>query len=235
MKRITFVALALITAASCSGSKEELTDERLNQVSSDIRDQAARDPIPVPDLRSPDTVVKSYWQLQDWMERHGWSVFRGMKINEEVRQYFQASISLAANEYRSTLEADFKEYQDFGRPKKPKSFPVYQRDIIEIKNETETRAVVLAKVKNITPIPPGRKLAEMWNDDREYGIDVRYIVEKTPEGWRLSQAWSRDSTDIDLDEFKDKKTGGWKKHWSAPLPESDDQDPGDFHYVSVSP
>jgi hypothetical protein len=198
-----------------------------------IAETAKPEPLPTIDMRSPDSLVKSYWARQDWLAKNQKLLGIRLDIGDEMRAYMQQGIDMSAGELRAKAE---KEYAELDRLFIDESAPaVYQRDIIEVKNESETRAVVVTKLRNITPMPSDIDLG-IWKDDREYGLDVNYVVEKTAEGWRLSQAWKRSAQDIKLDkdsETGQPKTGGWTKVWQ--VTPKNDTGPSAFHYSHVEP
>lgn len=73
---------------------------------------------------------------------------------------------------------------------------VYDRDIQEVKLESETRAVIFVKVKNVTPVPAGADPDEYDKQYRKNGFRFKYLVEKTSEGWKVSQVYKYDEINL---------------------------------------
>ncbi len=174
--------------------------------------------LPAIDTQSPDSVVRSYWALQDWAERNAARDVR-LELGESFRQYTDARRALGGGEYAAKTEEELRDMADAFESEPSRR--IQQRDIIEVKNESETRAVVLVKIKNVTPLPPGYKLHDLFAPRREFGKEVRYIVERTSGGWRLTQAWYRD----------DPEDAEWKKTWSLKTPSSNAPSDFDFYYT----
>ena len=65
----------------------------------------------------------------------------------------------------------------------------YSRDIQEVKAESETRAVVFATIKNVTPIPQGAEPDESDKKYRADGFRFKYVLEKTSDGWKIAQVF----------------------------------------------
>jgi hypothetical protein len=190
------------------------------------------DQMPGIDARSPDTVVKSWWALTDWIERHEEVYASGWHITLELDKYLQTRIALTTGDALSWAKYERAQTAGFFQTK-DNSKKQYDREIIEVKNESDTRAIVLAKFKNVTPIPDAAKLGEADQEDRNYGRDVRYLVEKTKDGWRLAQAWERDVLELRMAELEKKNPDdSWKRVWNPP-PESAYTSPSAFNYTET--
>lgn len=66
----------------------------------------------------------------------------------------------------------------------------YSKEIIEVKSESETRAIVFAKIKNNTPIPDGARPDVEDIKTREKGKNYKYVLEKDSEGWKVVQVYA---------------------------------------------
>jgi hypothetical protein len=207
MKRtipIPLLMLCVIGATGCarapnnnsaSGSKPEAEEAAAPTV----------DPLPEIETESPDSVVRSYWALKDWGQRNTSSQLR-IDIGEEGRKYIELRQALGGGEF---LEREKQDWDQLRTAFKNDLVTIkYQRDILHVKTESETRAIVVTKIKNVTPIPDGVSLASYERERREYGRDVRYVVEKIKGQWRLTQAWYRDSA-----ETEDNKE--WQRTWTV--------------------
>jgi hypothetical protein len=209
------VAAASVLLGGCTDRTTTPSHEPANNGATASAPSVAVDPLPALDRRSPDMVVKSYWALQDWQDKNMPRVFPKLSIGEYLEKFFQAQQGVSGGEYKKHLQGQVDELRAFpgfttGVDK------VIEREILEVKNESETRAIVLAKIKNVTPLPQGMVLNDWNKKDRDYGTDVRYILEKDADGWSLTQAFQRDQSAISLDELKAEKdrTGGWTKVWT---------------------
>jgi len=81
-----------------------------------------------------------------------------------------------------------------------------QRDIDSVKQETDSRAVALVRIKNVTPIPDGVKPFPREFKEHEGGVMFRYILEKEGTNWKVAEVW------INYDIF------GWRKYTEKRTP-----------------
>lgn len=128
------------------------------------------------DLSTPDKAIKSYWAVRDSVRANYYELTteRKIKLNDIKVQMESVSEGVLAKELTSFII----------QPEK------FSRDILDVKIESESRAVIIAVIKNSTPIPMG---AELTKDDEELrgnGERYRYILEKTQAGWRVSEIWN---------------------------------------------
>lgn len=86
------------------------------------------------------------------------------------------------------------------------STSVYDREILEVKQETETRAVALVKIINATPSSASRTLEDEKRRNR--GERFKYLLENTADGWKVSQVYQYDDAS--------RYTGGsdWPKQYT---------------------
>jgi hypothetical protein len=123
---------------------------------------------------SPDMTVKSWWRVKD-----SGSVLYAELCKDNLRQagpFFEKLSRL------STAEV-FHE-QDCA-----KQAPVFDRQITKVDVQSETRAVVTAQIKNVTPAEEG---AEMDADDKkakEAGEPFQYVLERKDSAseWKISK------------------------------------------------
>jgi hypothetical protein len=74
---------------------------------------------------------------------------------------------------------------------KPDCAPqTYSREIVEVKVESDTRAIVLAKIKATTPIPSGATPDADDLKKREEGFPYKYLLEKVGSEWKIAQIYS---------------------------------------------
>jgi hypothetical protein len=180
---------------------------------------AAAEPLPALDTQSPDAVVRSYWALQDWAAKNSTKELR-LDVGPTLQKFLDTRIELSGGDFRAATEKEAKGTRN-PFPTDSSDIPrVVQRDILEVKNESQTRAIVLTKIRNVTPIPSNYKLEEFWQKKRDYGEDVRYVVEKINGKWCLTQAWYRD----------DSLVTDWTKAWDN-KPPATGPSPFNFYFV----
>jgi hypothetical protein len=64
----------------------------------------------------------------------------------------------------------------------------FSRAIVHVAIEGKSRAFVIAHIKNITPIPAdAEEPREVDLEFRREGSHFKYVLETTPEGWKISQ------------------------------------------------
>lgn len=132
---------------------------------------------PIINKNSPDSALKSYWAIKDWTRRVEDEQFRKAVNTKELVATREAFSSLVSPEI-----AERKNYQ----------VDEFHRDIVEAKIETETRASINAIVRNSTPIPEGAEVSEYDKKRRDEGDRFRYVMEKTNDGWVVSEIWAFD-------------------------------------------
>jgi len=217
---------------ACSKEESKLSQTAMPEPPGNADANSSVDPLPTVDRQSPDMVVKSHWALQDWVGKNLPRVYPKLKMPAPVKAYYEAHVQLAGGEYQKVLKNGFERIREIP------DFQIYdkvvEREIVEIKNESATRAVVVAKIRNVTPIPPGVDFTDWEKELRQYGLEVRYIVEKGPDGWNLTQAYERDHSASKLDGLmpESERNGGWSKVWKVPEARTG---PSSFAYAFVEP
>lgn len=213
MKRITILA-SILLAISCAKAPSP-------ESAGPMGTPEANATVPAPEVstESPDAVVRSYWALQDWLEKHGIKHMT-FSVDSGYDAWMDARKSISGGEFGEVIASEEAEARDPFKVDPEAIVRIQQRDILEVKNESETRALVLAKIKNITPLPRGYELNRYSLEKREYGVDVRYVVEKIKGEWRLTQAWYRDSADAE----------SWTKAWEI---KPKQKGPSDFTFFYV--
>lgn len=126
------------------------------------------------DRSTPDRAVQSWWTLLDRadsidqvVDSTDFSARQNVQLRNAVRAYL-GGVALA-----SAKEEDV--------PYK------HVREIVDVDQETTTRATVTTKIRNVTPIPPGATPDEYDVRRRREGETVRYFLEKDSEGWKITQ------------------------------------------------
>jgi hypothetical protein len=128
------------------------------------------------DLSTPDRAIKSYWAVRD-------------KVRHAHYEMLRRSIDV----YRSAE----KEIGSVSGGALARSFawdviatPNFGRDILDVKVESESRAIVIAVIKNTTPLPAGAEVSKFDEERRRDGERYRYVLEKDASGWKVSEIWA---------------------------------------------
>lgn len=139
-------------------------------------------PLPTADASTPDRALKSYWSLLDWINANNHAV---RKINRQSKDYKESAAALKqlavpriAGENEESYEAPLY---------------VYSREIVTANVETESRAVVMATIKNVTPLAAGVQLDPKDQERREKGTPYKYVLEKDNTGWKVAEVWEAGS------------------------------------------
>jgi len=141
---------------------------------------------PAIELDTPDRALRSYWAVMDWG--------RAQPIADEEVQREARRVEL----FNRTV------IQDLAREASPRSIyeETFDRDILEVKQETPSRAVITVVVRNTTPIPVGAHATEAELRRRERGDRYRYVMEMVGKEWRVAEIWEVDYG------------GGWRRKTS---------------------
>lgn len=229
-RKVLFVLLLSSLLVSCSqettgsaAAQDEVTESGGN-------DAAAIEALPAIDNRSPDSVIKTHWALYDWMQTNSCKLTPITPREREIAEYRDALTTLGSGSF---LEEQLRNLELGLDPcaQASQSRFVFQREIVEVKSESETRSVVFAKIRNVTPIPDGVNLNRQDLAKRNYGNDLKYVVEKTEGGWRLAEAWSRDLEIVALLSGRE-EPDEWRRVWASDA-EASAQLPMSYNYDTV--
>lgn len=142
--------------------------------------------VPV-DLATPDKALKSYWAVRDSIRAKRSEMFAAAKEIYRASEVQMGAVSDAA--LAKTFATDLAEPETFSR------------DLMDVKVESESRAVIVAVIKNTTPIPAGAEMSKLDEKLRTEGERFRYVLEKSQADWRVSEIW----------EWSTYPSSGWKK------------------------
>lgn len=168
------IALSIFLVACDSGEQKNKIVADVGSLNSSRSDAIARPKI---SRESPDSALKSYWAVKDWIKRVEDDQFKKVIKNKELLDAHDAFSSVVSPEI-----ADRNIYP----------IDEFNRDIIEAKMETETRASIRAIIKNSTPVPEGAEVTDYDRKRRDAGDEFKYIMEKTNSGWIVSEIWAFD-------------------------------------------
>ncbi len=127
------------------------------------------------DVSTPDKAIKSYWAVRD-------SVRVG---HEEVFRRSIGAYSDAESQMSSVTDGVLSK----AFASNPPTSQTFGRDILDLKVESESRAIVIAVIKNTSPVPPGAELSKFDEERRRDGERYRYVLEKSGSNWRVSEIW----------------------------------------------
>ncbi|UDF33777.1 UNVERIFIED_ORG: hypothetical protein LHJ69_14265 [Shinella sp. XGS7] len=137
-----------------------------------------KEPIQAPqkaDMSTPDKALKSYWVARDYqIAQRAWLENRALAEVKEADEFVRQVSTGQVGNYHAAKE------------QKPDSFA---RDIVEVKVESESRAVILVTIKNTSPIPAGAELTQRDERAREVANRYRYVMEKSKSGWQVAEIW----------------------------------------------
>lgn len=129
---------------------------------------------PAKDMTTPDRALRSYWAAQDAFDA----------LEEAAIKARRAKAAGLLPQYLTgEAAAHFRKFDTAPRE-------TMQRDIVEVKTETASRATIVATIKNTTPIPAGSAPAQYLLDAKEKGDRYRYIMETEGGEWRVAQIWA---------------------------------------------
>jgi hypothetical protein len=129
--------------------------------------------------QSPDQALKTWWRYldarsainlsrcQDFIKEHANDFDVGNVATSEVEQALKSRMPICLN-------------------------TVFNREINEVKQETETRAIAFVKVTNATPTTASHTIDD--EKRRNKGEQFKYLLEKTPSGWKVSQVYQYSDT-----------------------------------------
>lgn len=171
------ISLSLVLAG-CSPKPEAATPPSPTAIVPSAATQTAAQ-IPSPgveiDTSSPDNALKSWWRVLDHREQ-----ITSAECAKRNAEYFALFERVAQGDPLRQYTAMEREYC---------APETYEREIHEVETESETRAVIFAKIRNVTPIPAGADLSPEDRKNREDGYRYSYLLEKTAEGWKVSAVY----------------------------------------------
>jgi hypothetical protein len=109
------------------------------------------------DFSTPDKSLKTFWQIRDRIREQERVLY---SEDQPKRKEFQDGLRRATTvDVFQTLSAGLSPVDKF------------ERDILEVKVESESRAVVTVRIRNTTPIPAGAEVSKYEEAPR-----VRIVV-----------------------------------------------------------
>lgn len=188
--------LLMIAALIISGCQPGQDGQSAKQIFSQT---AAKSRPSVIDISTPDKALKSYWQMKDFLRKadSDWRMAQDSEFIKARAEFNSDARKLMTGDVLSDyLEDEIKNWQ----------LKQYDREIVDLKQDTESRATVIAKIRNSTPVPEGAIVTDSDLKKRKEGKKFKYVLEKEADGWRVSQVY-------EYDEFRIRYEGKdpWKK------------------------
>lgn len=133
------------------------------------------------DLSTPDRALRTYWHIKSMADTIGAPV----DTTAARYQNWQRADTVLARIYGGDALAEYR------RNHEPSVRHRYHREILAVEPESETRATVLARIRNVTPVPPAVVPDEFSARRRAEGDVYRYVFERDAEGWKLVQVLTK--------------------------------------------
>ncbi|MCS4296236.1 hypothetical protein M2375_004494 [Comamonas sp. BIGb0152] len=166
--------------------------------------QAATKPTftaPSVDISTPDKAVKSWWAVVDSKINFKYQECT-QAASAEQTALLQAQLRLATGAVKSYLQHD-KECTLFA----------YDRRIDRVDIETESRALVVATIKNSTRPKAGQSISKNTVEAASVGVEYRYVLSREDDGWRVDDIYQYD------DVLKLMGRDPWKQEYQRASPE----------------
>jgi hypothetical protein len=171
MKYIPLLVLALSLTAC------ESSDGKLEQIAKKSPVSPTNTIELILDTVSPDAAVKSWWQVRDLSLTHDYDHCKTLDTKTPRHlemDGFYAKVTDGIVLKRLTVSTYVCRKESFSR------------EILNVKMESETRAVVLAQIKNTTPLLPNSVLEDIQKIERFEGSKYKYVVERKNNIWKIS-------------------------------------------------
>lgn len=130
---------------------------------------------PAVDLSTPDRAIKSYWAMVDATNAAEYEIIlESRSRHRDVRARLN---SLFSADVRNSLEPEYMREE------------IFSRDIVSVDVETESRAVIVATIRNATPIPANAEVSKSDEEQRRDGDRYKYVLEREGEDWLVAEIW----------------------------------------------
>ncbi|WP_367372251.1 hypothetical protein [Pseudomonas lini] len=183
MKRLVAVSLIALATTGCDQINRKMA-EHFQKASLEMEFDK--------DLSSPDNALKSWWRFLDADDQRSYESCQKYFENQPAREKYYSAFTTG-----DVLSVKTNQIRDC-------RLDSYSREIQEVKQETETRAVVLATIKNTTS--SSMNPTETEKADREKGSTYRYLIEKDSSGWKISKVFKLSTYSFD-------KNDPWKPEY----------------------
>lgn len=166
--------------------------------------QAAAKPsftAPSIDISTPDKAVKSWWALVDAKADFKFKECT-QALNAGQAALLQAQLRLSTGAITNYLQQD-----------KKCTLYTYDRRIDRVDVETESRALVVATIKNSTRPKEGQSIVSNGPDRATVGVEYRYVLSREDDGWRVDDIYQYDEV------YKLMGHDPWKQEYQRASPD----------------
>jgi hypothetical protein len=126
------------------------------------------------DLTTPEAALRSYWRMQDALDSIAAAMVTGPAERDPFSATRQAYESTFAGRAREMLAAPFVRQ-------------TYAREVQAVDSAGPARTLVMAVIRNTTPLAPGAALTHEQEELRAEGQQFRYVLEREGDAWRITQ------------------------------------------------
>jgi len=199
MKFVT-IAFAALLIAGCNQSQDAAPAK------APASPKSSALPIVAIDVSTPDRTLKSYWLTKDSFRK---THFDWVAAQLPELQKLNNKIGF---DIRKLMASDVLSFHQERVKPKQGQFEEYSREIVDIKQDTESRATAVVKIRNSTPISEGAVVSDSDKKQREKGESLKYVLEKEADGWKVAQVYKFDEFYAKYGEDKDP----WRKVFTVP-------------------
>ena len=134
----------------------------------------ARAQQPAVDLSTPEAALHSYWRMQDALDSVAASIVTGPADRDPFAAVRRSYEQTVAGRAREVLASPFVRQ-------------TYAREVEAVDMAGPQRALVMAVIRNTTPLPAGAALTIEQQELRGDGQQFRYQLEREGDAWRITQ------------------------------------------------
>lgn len=169
--KLSLIVVFAALAVGCDGQSAK------QNLQVDEKSQIAKTTMPVieVDASTPDRAIKSYWLLLD-------------KLRSDYHNNYNSHLPTILRQQEAMAKMMTGAAYD-GIKAKSDALELFSREILDVKVESESRAVIIAKIKNSTPIPVGAEVSKLQEQSRSEGDKYKYVLEKANFGWQVAEIW----------------------------------------------
>jgi hypothetical protein len=135
---------------------------------------------PAADLASPEAALRSYWRLLDWREQ---ALRERGPVDPTEAAYQRQMMEITAGRTRQFYQSVQSVVEARRRTK-------LERKIVSNTQESPQRAVIVANIRNVTPVPRGAKPSPALVRQRKKGEDFKYVLALDATQWKVLEVWS---------------------------------------------
>jgi hypothetical protein len=132
------------------------------------------------DLATPEGALRSYWGLLDWREQ---ALRERGPVDPTEAAYHRQMMEITAGRTRQFYQSVRSVVEARRRTK-------LERRIVSNTQESPHRAVIVANIRNVTPVPKGAKPSAALVRQRKKGEDFRYVLALDASQWKVLEVWS---------------------------------------------